>query len=182
MTLYMRTSTFVVGDASRGRFHLRVEAEDDGTRCRGEREVGLGDVAHGVVDQLQADLFRRYLRERTLDRLERALHVGLEDELELLGLALLDLREHLVEGRGLVRDARASALARIRGDERLRGLLVRDGTEHLAGFGHVRQTEDLDRARRLGAADGLAVVVGHRLDAPVAEPATTRSPRASVPV
>src|SRR5688572_2568598 len=159
----------LIGDALRRRFHLRVEADHHRTGGRGEREVGLGDVAHRVVDQLQADLFRRYLREGTLDRLERALHVGLEDELQLLGLALFDLREHLVERRGLVRDARTSALARVRGDERLRGLLVRDGTEHLTGFGHVRQTEDLDRSRWLGAADGFALVVGHRLDAPVAE-------------
>jgi hypothetical protein len=42
------------------------------------------------------------------------LDVGLEDELQLLGLALLDLREHLVEGRRLLRrtaPARSRAFA-----------------------------------------------------------------------
>src|SRR5687767_7427441 len=124
----------LIGDALRRRFHLRVEADDHRAGRRGEREVRLGDVADGVVDHLEPDLFLRDLRERALDRLERSLHVGLEDELELLGLAFLHLREHLVERRGLLRGAGSRALAGIGRDERLGHLLVRDSAEHVAGL------------------------------------------------
>src|SRR5207253_2642254 len=102
----------------------------------------------------KADLLLWDLRESALDRFERPLDVGLEHEFQLLGLALLDLREHLVERRGLLGRARARALARVRRDERFGGLLVRDDAEHIARLRDAGQAEDLDRAGRLGAANG----------------------------
>src|SRR6185503_1755519 len=135
----------LIGDPLRGCLHLRVESDDDRTRSRGEGQVGLGDVPDSVVDHLQADLLLRDLRERALDRFERPLDVGLEHELQLLGLALLDLREHLIERRGLLRCAGAGALARVRRDQRLRGLFVRHDAEHIARLGDARQAQDLDR-------------------------------------
>src|SRR5206468_504841 len=77
-------------------------------------------------------------------------------------LAFLDLREHLVKRRGLLRGSCARTLARVRSNKRLGGLLVRNRAEDIAGLGHAGQAEDLDRAGRFGAADRLAFVVGHR--------------------
>src|SRR6266850_306158 len=53
------------------------------------------------------------------------------------------------------------AIAPVLRDERLRGLFVGDGAEHIARLGHVGQAEDLDRSRGLRPADVLALVVRH---------------------
>src|SRR5258707_846273 len=102
----------LLGRAFRRHVDLVVEADDDRARRRRERHVGLADVADRVVDDDERDLGLRDLEQGALDRLERALDVGLEDELELLRLAFLDLREHLVERRGALTTRGGRALAR----------------------------------------------------------------------
>ena len=134
-----------VGDATGGRLHLGVEPDDDRVRCRGQRQVRLLDVADGVVDDRERDLGLRHLREGALDRLERALHVGLEDDLELLGLALFDLREHLVEGRRSFRRGTRRALACVLRHDGSGSLLVRDDAHDVTRLRNLGETEDLDR-------------------------------------
>src|SRR2546425_937919 len=153
-----------VRDTACRRLHLRVEADDDGARSRRKREVRFGDVADGVVDDREGDLVLWHLREGALDRFERALHVDLEDDLELLRLAFLHLREHLVERRRGRGGGPGGPLARVPGDERARGLLVRHDADDVAGFGDLGEAEDLDRPRRLRPADVLGLVVDHRPD------------------
>jgi len=98
------------------------------------------------VDDRERDFGLRHFREGALDRLERALHVGLEHDLELLGLALFDLREHLVEGRGPFRRGTCGALACVLRDNGSGGLLVGDDAHDVAGLGNLGETEDFDRA------------------------------------
>ena len=73
-----------------------VEADDDGVGRRGERDVGLGDAAHRRVDDVDAHLGLIHLLERIAQRLDGALHVGLHDEVQIGGLAVLDAAEQVV--------------------------------------------------------------------------------------
>ena len=77
---------------------LDVEAEHDGVRRGGEHHVRLGHGAHRAVDDLELDLVGGEPLERLGQRLHRALHVGLEDEPQLLDLARLDLLVQVLQG------------------------------------------------------------------------------------
>ena len=75
-----------------------VEADDD--RVGGGRQVDvvLGDGTDTAADDPQADLVADVdLEQRVLERLDRTGHVTLEDEVELVDLALLDALEHVLE-------------------------------------------------------------------------------------
>ena len=61
-------------------------------------DVGLGDRTDTAVDDPQRDLVADVdLGQRVLERLDRTSTVALEDEAQLLRLALLELLEQLVE-------------------------------------------------------------------------------------
>src|SRR5437773_1852297 len=109
------------------------------------KESRLRAAAYEAVDHARArdrglaggeDLQHLGMAEKRLDhlRLERALHVGFQDDLELLGLALLDLREHLVERRRSFRRGAGSALARVLRDHSSGGFLIRDDAHDIAGL------------------------------------------------
>src|SRR5207253_10299586 len=100
----------------------------------------------GVVNDGESDLLLRHLRDRAFDRLERALDIRLEDDLELLRLTFLDLSEHLVERRRPFRRGTGCALAGVLGDRRARGFFVGDHAHDVAGFWNLRETEYFDRA------------------------------------
>ena len=103
---------------------------------------------------LTPDLGVLDLRELADDGLDRALDVGLDDDVELAEGALLHLREELLQGDALLRAPRellgADALAaELREVARL--ALVLDDAGVLAGRGRLVEAEDLDRraGRRL---------------------------------
>ena len=115
--------------------------------------------------------------------LDRALHVGLDDQVELLDRALLHLREQILEADGLAalgEHLGAQALGALLGDL-ARDALVLDDAAALAGGRRLVEAEDLDRHARPGVLDALAVVVVQRRTLPQASPATTASPTRSVP-
>ena len=87
-----------------------VEADDDRLRGGGEHDVGLGDRADAGVDDAYLDLVVLDLSERIGERLETALDVGLDDQVEVADLALLDAREEVVEGERALRVPSSSAL------------------------------------------------------------------------
>ncbi len=98
-------------------------------------------------------------------RLQRTGHVGLEDQRELLGLALLDALEDLVEGHLATGAAGLGLVAQP--DGALVGLLagravVVDDADGVAGVGDAVEAEDLDRVAGHGLLDALAGVVRHR--------------------
>ena len=102
-------------------------------------------------------------------RLERALHVGLQHQVERRGLAALDLLEEVLElgagrrcGDRLVTgeaEALRPGLA-----ERARGGLVLGHAQLVAGLGRLGEPEHLDRHRRRRLLHVVAVVVDECLD------------------
>src|SRR3990170_1478864 len=82
-----------------------VEAGDDRVRGRSEHDVRLGDGADPRVDHVDLHLRVPDLPELALHGLDRALDVGLDDDVELLDAALLQAREELLQGDALLRAA-----------------------------------------------------------------------------
>ena len=126
-----------------------VEADDDRVARVGEHDVALGDGAHARVDDVDVDLGLVHLGERVLEGLDRAVDVGLDDEVEVLELALRDASEQVVE-----RDVRLlllledPLLQRALLGEVASIALVDEDAEVVTGRRHARQAEDLDRVRR----------------------------------
>ena len=102
------------------------------------------------------------------DRLDRALHVGLEDDVQVGDAARLQLLEQLLE-----RDAAARLLRERLAAQPLAALLrevaraavVLDHAGELAGRRRLVEAEDLDRVARAGGVDLLAAVVVERAHA-----------------
>ena len=78
----------------RARLGARPHVEADHERVRGRREVDvvLGDPADARVDDVDAHLGVLDLAELAEERLDGSLHVALEDDVEILDDALLQLR------------------------------------------------------------------------------------------
>ena len=92
--------------------------------------------------------------QRVGQRLERALHVGLDDDVEGGRLAALDLLEDVLEATAAGHDARVAATGSLAvpalaglGD-RLGRLLLAGDDERVAGLGDVGETEHLRPAWR----------------------------------
>src|ERR1019366_6274940 len=142
-----------------------VESDDDRPRGDGEVHVTLGDGADGRVDDREPGLLGRELDHRLGERFDRALHVALDDDAQLLLAALgVPLREFFERHLGCGRDKalRHLALAALRD---LLGLLrVLDCVHAVARVGHLVEAEDLDRRRGPSLLKLLAVLVRHRTD------------------
>ena len=109
------------------------------------------------------------LLERVHQGADGALHVALDDDVELLEPALLDAREEVVErDRAAVRQLLGPQPLVALGRELARRALVLDHPEALAGVHDAAEAQDLDRHRRPGRPRGSAPgVVGHRPHAAV---------------
>ena len=142
-----------------------VEADDDRVGGRGEHHVGLVDPAGGGADHVDDDLVLRELGDLVLKRLQRARDVGLDDDRELVELALLRLGEDLLEG-----DLAGLAPRQLLGLEALGALvgelagaaLVLDHLDPLARLADAVEAEHLDRVAGPSRLDALAGVVLHR--------------------
>ncbi len=115
---------------------------------------------------LTVDLGVLDLGDLALGRLDRALHVGLDDQAELLDGALLHRREQILEADGLAAPREhlgaqplGALLRDLAGDA-----VVLDHAAELAGRRRLVEAEDLDRQPRPGVLDALAVVIVQRLD------------------
>ncbi len=159
---------FGVGQLAGLAVGAHVEADDRGVGRGGERDVVLGDAADGAVHERELHLVALELAEALGERLERALHVGLQDQVQRGRLARLDLVEDVLELHAAVVTAGVAALVRqplplLAGlGDRLGRLLVGGDTELVAGARHRRQAEHLHRRRRAGFLDLLALVVDQR--------------------
>ena len=128
-----------------------VEADDRGIGSRGQRDVVLGDAAHGPVDEGELDLIALQFPETFGHGLERTLDVRFEHEVERRGLASLDLLEDVLQlgagprrRRGLAKVGRAVPLLAELGDVASRLLLV-SHPELVSGGGDIAKPEDLNR-------------------------------------
>ena len=117
------------------------------------------------MDDVDRDLLLRDLGDLVLERLQRAGDVGLEDDVELLDVALLGPREDLLEadlarlaaGQGLGLQPVGALLGELAG-----AAVVLDDLDELAGVGDAVEAEHLDRHPRPGALDPVAHEVVHR--------------------
>ena len=142
-----------------------VEADDDGVRGGGEEDVGLGDGADAGVEDADANLLGGHALEGVGEDFDGALHVALEDEVEVLHAGLLDLL-----GEAFERDAGALgelgfALLHLAVLGDALGLVaVGHDEEGVACVGHAFEAEDFDRGGGAGFGDGAAAVVEHGAD------------------
>ena len=117
----------------------------------GEHDVVAGDPADALVDDLDAHLRVLDLRELGDDRLDGADHVALDDEVQVLHLAELHLREERLE-----RDAALRALRELLRAHTRRALagdaagdaLGLDDAPVLARRRRLVEAKDLDRIAR----------------------------------
>src|SRR5665811_1848930 len=138
---------FAVGELCRLPLRPNVVADDDRVGGGRQRDVRLGDRAHATVDDPHADVVADLdLEQLVFQSLHRTSGVALEDELELLDLALGQLLEQLVErlaagalGQHCCPHPRLTPL----GDLTSLAVVLHD-QEVVAGAGDRRQTEHLD--------------------------------------
>src|SRR5207342_2755069 len=107
------------------------------------------------------------LRELADDRLDRALHVALDDDVQVLNLTGLQMLEQAFE-----RDARGRPGGELLAPQALRALLREvaglsvclDDTGELPGRRRLVEAEDLDRVARLRVLQLVALLVVERAD------------------
>ncbi len=110
------------------------------------------------------------LLQRVGERFERAVHVGLHDEVQRGDLAPLDHREDVLEAGAAAEHHRVAlrrdlAAVRARLGHRARHLVGGRDPQLVTGERHVVETEHLDGHRRTGLGHLLTVLVEHRADA-----------------
>ena len=103
----------LLGQIARRLVGPHVEPDHDRVRRDGERDVALGDGARRAMHDVHADLLLRQLEERVGQRAERALHVGLHDQVELGDLRTLLLTQQIRERRRTGRHEFGRARARL---------------------------------------------------------------------
>ena len=136
----------------------------------GELDVVLRDAADAAVHERELHLVALELAEALGERLERAGDVGLDDEVERGGLARLDLLEDVLEpGAAVTWRARRAPMVRQAlpvlaglGDACVAVFSSGATTKSSPALGDVGQAEHLDRRRRAGFLDLLALVVDER--------------------
>ena len=153
--------------ARRARVGARADVEADDERVRGGREVDvvLRDPADARVDDVDAHLRVLDLLELAEERLDRALDVALQDDVQVLHLACLEVVVQRLE-----RDAPARALRELLAAQPLRAhvrevlrlALVLDDADELARSGWMVEAEHLDGLAGLRLRDLLAAVVVQR--------------------
>ncbi len=153
--------------ASCARVGARADVEADDERVGGRREVHvvLGDPTDAGVDDVHAHLGVLDLLELAEERLDRALHVALQDDVEVLHLAGLQIVVERLERDAPARTLRellAAKPLRAHVREVLRLALVLDDADELAGGRRMVEAEDLDGLARPGLPHLLAAVVVER--------------------
>ena len=142
------STPFALGEVLRLGARPDVEADHERVRRGREIDVVLGDPADTGVDHVDANLRVLDLAELAHERLDRALDVALEDDVEVLHGAFLHLLEEGLErdalGLGALRELLATEpLGALLGDV-LRLSLVLDHAGELAGRRRTVEAEDLD--------------------------------------
>ncbi len=142
-----------------------VEADDRGAGRLGERDVRFRDAADARVDDAGSDLVVAELLERGDDGLDRALHVALDEQRELLLPHRGELAHH-VDERAAHRGAAGGRLLALHaiailGDLAGTGLALHHG-DAVARLGRTAEAEHLDREGRAGRRDRIAGVVEQR--------------------
>ena len=142
---------FAIGKGASLGARANVEADHERIRRRRKVDVVLGDAADTRVDHVDAHLGVLDLSELAEQCLDGSLNIALEDDVEVLHDALLELREEALE-----RDAALRALRELLPSETPRPLLgdvlcealVLDNAREFACGRRAIEAEDLDRLTR----------------------------------
>src|ERR1051326_7455913 len=142
-----------------------VESDDDGARCSRQKHVGFGNRADRVMDHVDTHLFVADFHEGVREGADRAVHVSLDDHVQLLDLSVLDLFRDIVERHAADETEVLLPLQRLPAGADLAGLaLAFDGRETIPGLRNPVEPENLDGRRGLGRLDAPAALVAHRPD------------------
>src|SRR5215212_7129232 len=165
------------GQVAGGRGRPHREPDDDRPRHRGQGDVVLGDGPGRLVEHAQPDLGDLDAPEGVVDGLDRTHHVGLDDQRQLLQLALADPGEQVLQARSPAGGDGRLALAGLPGlGDPAGDALVGDRPDLVAGAGRGREADDHHRLGRDGGRDLLAVLVEHGPDPPEGGPGGHRVP------
>ena len=94
---YSIVDDLVISNALCDIVRLDIEPDDDGIGCCSQVYIRLGDRTDSAVDDLYHHLVIRQLLERRPDSLDRALYIGLYDDIKLLDITRLDLAEQIIK-------------------------------------------------------------------------------------
>ena len=152
-----------LADRQRTRLGIGTDVETDQRRAAGrcQRNVAFGDRTHAGAQDTHLDLVGRNAVQRIDDRFDRTLHVATNDH-RIFDDLRAQCREHIFK----VRRHRCGALAgdlflTIGGNLTSARFIFHD--RHLvACHRHARQAQHLDRDRRTGGLDLLALVIDQR--------------------
>ena len=120
-----------------------VKADDDRIRSRSQHHIAVTDSTHSTVDDVHLDIFRREFQERVLDSLYRTVHIGLDDDIQLLEIADRQTTTDLLETHVFLRADRLFALQLLTFVRYLARLLLRrQHIELVTCLRRTVQTED----------------------------------------
>ena len=163
---------FALRDLTRLAVRPHVEPDDGRVRHDREVDVGLGDAADAAKHERQANfvVILVELAQGVGDRFERALGVGLDDQVQRRDFAALHHREDIFES-GAARENHwvpqrgGLAAYRARFGDGARHLVARSNAQLVTGERNVVEPEYFDRNRRPGFDDLLTALVEHRAHA-----------------
>src|SRR5713101_296781 len=144
-------------------FGPHIKAEDNRLGGRGQRDVGFRNRADGSMNQVELDFVGRKPLQRIGERLDRAVHVALDNDAQLLHLTRRHLLAQVFErdAAGLLQYTLALLRTPELGDlTRLR--LFGHPDKRRTGLRYRREPENLDRRRRSGLGQTLPEMVQHR--------------------
>ena len=138
-------------DPACGRIRSHVEADDNCVRSHREIRIRLADTPGCRRDDVDLHLLGRELRQRIAERLDRTLHVGLDNDVEGTGLALLHLLQDVLKLCRLPPGKPDLAMLAVsEGRDLARLPLVGDDDRLIAGIRRPGQSQHLHWSRRTG--------------------------------
>ena len=166
MMVCRRISTFSCSASVAGvSFGTDVEPDDDGVGSGSQQHVALVDGADGAAQHADADLVVGKLLHHVGQHFGRSADVGLQDDVELLDLAFLQLLVELFQRHAAALGHGDVARLGFAIDDDLFGLGgIGDHLEHIADLGQRIQTQHFHRHGGFGFADGSAAIVEHGAD------------------
>ncbi len=154
-----------LGNPTRLLIGTHVEANNHRLGSRGQIDIGLIDATNRLMHDRDLDLISGKLDQCLRQRFLRTLHIGFDDQRQLLHVAFGHLLEHVLELCGLLTcefDITELALTEQRNFTGL--AFVAQHNHIITGVRHFCQTLDLNRNRRAGRLCRFAVFVDHRAD------------------
>src|SRR5690606_4218147 len=144
-------------DALGSRVGANVKADDHRARRARQVDIALGDLADIRVQHANRQVAFPNLFNRVDDRLQRAMHVYLDDQQKLFRFARLEAAENIVQRHSLHRALLgSSAFVAPVGDDGARFLNGLDRLEHVARVRWLVQPHDRHRLRGGGLLGCLA--------------------------